>query len=186
VIVTLLPQSTLRYLWHKSAVGATNVPSTNGADYYAKLFAFELMAFAMYALVSQSCVILLRLPFSVNGTFRLLLAVLLTFLNESGSIQIVDKNQTAKWIGYSFLQFFFMYVSKQFSCLCRVVCCDPSLNQGLLAEPSTSSDRHLCTSYRIFYKSWPGFQYPSCVSATTAPMSMPSVASASSGTWFSC
>jgi hypothetical protein len=69
MIVTLLAQSTLRYLWHKSAVGATNVPSTNGADYYAKLFAFELTAFAMYVLVSQSCVILL-LGFSVNRHFQ--------------------------------------------------------------------------------------------------------------------
>jgi hypothetical protein len=47
-IVDVALQSMLRYLWNRTKVGATKFSSTNGVDYYASLFAFELVAFFMY------------------------------------------------------------------------------------------------------------------------------------------
>jgi hypothetical protein len=42
-----LMQSILRFLWDKAAIGSTKFSTTNGVDYYASLFAFELVAFSM-------------------------------------------------------------------------------------------------------------------------------------------
>ena len=47
--VTLLPQTTLRYLWSVAQYGATKFSSSNGVDYYARLFALELVALVMCA-----------------------------------------------------------------------------------------------------------------------------------------
>jgi hypothetical protein len=46
-------QSTVRYLWNVAKYGATKFSSTNGVDYYATLFAFELVAFVMCAMTQQ-------------------------------------------------------------------------------------------------------------------------------------
>ncbi len=51
--VTLLPQTTLRYLWSVAQYGATKFSSSNGVDYYARLFALELVALVMCAGSSQ-------------------------------------------------------------------------------------------------------------------------------------
>ncbi len=40
-------QSILRFLWNKAAIGSTKFSSTNGVNFYASLFAFELVAFSM-------------------------------------------------------------------------------------------------------------------------------------------
>jgi hypothetical protein len=42
-------QAALRYLWSSAQVGATKFSPTNGVDYYASLFAFELVALFMCA-----------------------------------------------------------------------------------------------------------------------------------------
>jgi hypothetical protein len=100
-------QSILRFLWEKAAIGSTKFSTTNGVDYYASLFAFELVAFSMCVRIFA----FRRMKSAATLTYcRLLLGVVLTFQQESGSIEIADRNQTAKWIAYSFLQFVFMYV----------------------------------------------------------------------------
>jgi hypothetical protein len=47
--VCFVEQSLLRCVWNRAKVGATQYSSTNGVDYYASLFALELVAFFMYA-----------------------------------------------------------------------------------------------------------------------------------------
>jgi hypothetical protein len=42
-------QAALRYLWSSAKVGATKFSPTHGVDYYASLFAFELVALFMCA-----------------------------------------------------------------------------------------------------------------------------------------